>query len=188
MTPGARARAAARAPGMTPVPSRRGAWAVALAASVLVAAGCGGRRAAPGASRPTAAASSSSDGSVYSCVVAQQQRARAPGLLGEGKLHRTLRVLAAADRRCPAERPVTWAVEVEALAELGRYDAARELARTIEVIRAPPTATARRRGARWRSSRSGAARPRIRTRSTPRRGTRSGQGAPPRRSGCSIER
>ncbi|HOU92571.1 MAG TPA: WD40 repeat domain-containing protein, partial [Polyangiaceae bacterium] len=103
-----------------------------VAAAVLVAAGCGGRRAAPGAARPTAAGASSSAGSVESCAVARQQRARAPGLLGEGKLHRTLRVLAEADRRCPAGRPETWAVEVEALAELGRSEAARELARTIE--------------------------------------------------------
>lgn len=128
MTPGAPEWAAARAPRMTPALSRRVAWAVALASVVLVAAGCGGRSAAPGA----AAAGAAPAGSVDSCAAARQQRARAPGLLAEGKLHRTLRVLAEADRRCVAERPVTWAIEVEALAELGRYEAARELARAIE--------------------------------------------------------
>lgn len=132
MTRGVRARAAACAPRTTPAPSRRVAWAAALVAAILVAAGCSGRRAAPGASRPTAAGASSSAASVDPCAVARQQRARAPGLLGEGKLHRTLRVLAEADRRCPAERPATWAVEVETLAELGRSEAARELARIIE--------------------------------------------------------
>ncbi|MCK7460717.1 MAG: hypothetical protein MZU84_00845 [Sphingobacterium sp.] len=110
------------------MPSRRVAWVVALVAAVLAVAGCSGR----GAAARAAAAGAAPVGSSDPCVTARQQRARAQGLIGEGRLHRTLRALAEADRRCPAERPVTWAIEVEALAELGRSEAARELARTIE--------------------------------------------------------
>ncbi|MEP7121789.1 MAG: hypothetical protein ABJE95_12795 [Byssovorax sp.] len=80
------------------------------------------------------------------CTKANAQRARAPGLLAQGKLDRVLRVLAAADSLCPEERDHAWALEVETLAEIGRYAEARTLATTIEG--APAASAAAREGAR----------------------------------------
>jgi len=66
------------------------------------------------------------------CDVARGERARASALLAAGRLHRTLRVIAKANATCPADAPSTWTIEVETLAEIGRYTAARELAATID--------------------------------------------------------
>jgi WD40 repeat protein/formylglycine-generating enzyme required for sulfatase activity len=61
------------------------------------------------------------------CDQARQTRQRIPQLLDEGKLHRTTVVLGEANAICPTEAHLTWADEVETLAELGRYTEARSL-------------------------------------------------------------
>ena len=54
-----------------------------------------------------------------------------PALAAAGKLDRTLRVIARANALCPEEEPRTWTYQVEALAEIGRTQEARELALRI---------------------------------------------------------
>ncbi|MEP7121790.1 MAG: WD40 repeat domain-containing protein [Byssovorax sp.] len=94
-------------------------------------AGCGGNVELPVKGGPAPGAMPGA------CTVAVHERARLAGLLGEGKLDRALRVAAKANGLCPGERSATWHLEVEALAEIGRYADARALAATIA---ASPTA------------------------------------------------
>src|SRR5689334_7119805 len=63
------------------------------------------------------------------CEVAAELRGRVPRLMGEGKLHRTGRVIEKANRLCPGTARETWGAEVEVLAALGRYGEAKELIR-----------------------------------------------------------
>lgn len=65
------------------------------------------------------------------CALAAAQRARVAGLLAEGRLDRTLRVLDRADALCPTSTPESWAARVSALAAIGRADEARRLAEVI---------------------------------------------------------
>lgn len=65
-------------------------------------------------------------------------RARAPNLLAEGRLDRSLRAIARANVLCPATAPETWAVEVATLVEVGDLLAAKELARTIAAAASAP--------------------------------------------------
>src|SRR5262249_20270266 len=51
---------------------------------------------------------------------------------------RTTRVIAKANRLCSRTAPETWAAEVATLAELGRYDEARQLVQAIEAAAAAP--------------------------------------------------
>jgi dipeptidyl aminopeptidase/acylaminoacyl peptidase len=62
------------------------------------------------------------------CERAAAYRARVPGLLEEGKLDRTVRVIRAANALCPATAPATSAVEIDTLAALGRWREATERA------------------------------------------------------------
>jgi len=62
--------------------------------------------------------------------------------LSEGKLHRSLQVIDKANLLCPAQRKSTWRVELETLAEIGRYDAALALANAISSSEAPSDARA----------------------------------------------
>lgn len=75
------------------------------------------------------------------CELATRERARLPGLIAEGRLDRALRVLAKANRLCPGGRGSTWEIEVEALAEVGRYADAKALSTVIdEAAAASPAA------------------------------------------------
>ena len=65
------------------------------------------------------------------CVSAAELRARVPELLASGRLDRTLRVITRANELCREERGATVATEVRALAEIGRYETARALARQL---------------------------------------------------------
>ncbi|WP_437754932.1 hypothetical protein [Sorangium sp. So ce1389] len=66
------------------------------------------------------------------CQTAGELRKLVPALLAKGRLDRTARVIARANRLCPATAAETWAAEVETLAELGRYAEARRVAQEIE--------------------------------------------------------
>jgi WD40 repeat protein len=72
------------------------------------------------------------------CASARAQRDRVRALLSEGRLDRSLRVIAAANAACPDEAPTTWGDEARTLADIGRYADAIALAETIE---ATPRAT-----------------------------------------------
>ena len=65
------------------------------------------------------------------CDRAAELRGRVHGLLAQGKLFRTRRALARANKVCPATAKETWAVEVTALTELGALGEAKDLAETI---------------------------------------------------------
>lgn len=65
------------------------------------------------------------------CDVAATERARVPGLLAQGRIGRTVRVLERADALCPKTAPETWGALVTTLAELGRDEEAQQLARII---------------------------------------------------------
>jgi WD domain, G-beta repeat len=64
--------------------------------------------------------------------VAAEQRARVPGLLKEGKLDRTVRVIERADALCPSSAPETWEALVTTLAEIGRGEDVRKVADAID--------------------------------------------------------
>ncbi len=100
----------------------------AVVALVLLA--CGGSAAHPQAAQAQAQAAIAPHVETP-CEKAGAQRARVPGLLAQGKLDRTLRVIAKANALCAAEARETWGEEVETLAEIGRYAEARALAETI---------------------------------------------------------
>ncbi len=70
-------------------------------------------------------------GEATPCQLASTQRQRVKGLLAEGRLHRTLAVIARANELCANTREETWAAEVTTLAEIGRYRDADSLAREI---------------------------------------------------------
>jgi tetratricopeptide (TPR) repeat protein len=77
------------------------------------------------------------------CQVAAEARAKVAGLLVEGRLERTVRVIGQADQLCPSTAPATWEPLVGALAELGRTDEVRSLARVIALhAKASPAARA----------------------------------------------
>ena len=61
------------------------------------------------------------------CEIAAQQRARAPGLLAEGKLNRTMRVLDKADKLCPADANKSMPALLQVTAEMGLVARAKEL-------------------------------------------------------------
>lgn len=66
------------------------------------------------------------------CVLADGERARVSQLLAAGRLDRVLRVLAKADQLCPPRAMASYAVAIETLAALDRWDEAATLATTIE--------------------------------------------------------
>jgi WD40 repeat protein len=66
------------------------------------------------------------------CAIAAVERARVPGLLAEGRLDRTARVLERADQLCPASAPETWEARITTLAELGRIEDVERVATIIE--------------------------------------------------------
>lgn len=66
------------------------------------------------------------------CGRAALARARIPELLSAGKLDRTIRVIRHADSLCPDKTAATWDVLLQTLADVGREDEARELAKQIE--------------------------------------------------------
>src|SRR5262249_17879336 len=66
------------------------------------------------------------------CDVAAEQRARVPGVLKEGRLDRTVRVIERADALCPSSAPETWEALVKTLVELGRWQDARKVADAID--------------------------------------------------------
>lgn len=66
------------------------------------------------------------------CLRARELLARAPGLLGEGRIDRAARALQRAEDLCPSEAPATWGPRVTALAALGRSAEALQLADRIE--------------------------------------------------------
>lgn len=70
--------------------------------------------------------------STLPCDVAARERARAAGLLAEGRLDRCIRVIRRADAMCPQSAPDTWETLMMALAEVGRADEARSVAAQIE--------------------------------------------------------
>jgi WD40 repeat protein len=97
--------------------------------AVLVACACtGGGVRNPELEIPTASAPPTPS----PCEVAAVQRARVPGLLAEGKLDRTVRVIARADALCPKSAPETWGALVTALADLGKVADARRVADAID--------------------------------------------------------
>ena len=109
--------------------------------------------AAPSPSTPQSRSSAASTASTAEpqlppCEQAAKERSRAHGLLRTGKLQRTLRVIDKANRLCPATRASTWQVEVETLAEIGRYEAALALANTIDASAEAPSEAAGRARAR----------------------------------------
>jgi WD40 repeat protein len=65
------------------------------------------------------------------CREAAAMRARVPQLLAEGKLDRTVRVIHDADLQCPASAGETRMALLDALHDLGRLDAAEEVARDM---------------------------------------------------------
>ena len=76
------------------------------------------------------------------CEVAAELRARVPRLVGnEGRLHRAGRVIARANRLCPATAKETRAAEVEVATALGRYAEARTLIEGIAADAEAPEAT-----------------------------------------------
>lgn len=66
------------------------------------------------------------------CEQAARQHERARELQAAGKVLRALRVIEQADARCPAQRARSSVRRLELLAEVGRVDQARELARELE--------------------------------------------------------
>jgi len=112
---------------------------------VIVDLACGTAK-TPEAAKPTANSSSSAivtasaSGSAPAvgpttsagCVRAGTERARVAGLLVEGRLDRTVRVIAHADALCPAESAKSWAPLVATLAELGRGADVRALSDRIK--------------------------------------------------------
>lgn len=103
---------------------------------------------APRVATPTPASSSAPSTPEDPCARAAKSRARVPGLLAEGRLDRALRVLDAADARCPGSARDGRALRVIALAEIGREAEAQALASAIE---ADPSVSADERGAAIRA-------------------------------------
>ncbi|MFO0613221.1 MAG: WD40 repeat domain-containing protein [Polyangiaceae bacterium] len=92
---------------------------------------------------PIPQASASSVAADDPCVVARRARDRVPGLLQDGRLHRTLEVIRRANDLCPAEGRASWAAEMDALSGLGRFRDVRPLAELIASDpAAPPEARA----------------------------------------------
>jgi WD40 repeat protein len=91
---------------------------------ILWASACATRPLTP----PAAAPQRPADG----CPGALEARHAIDGLLAAGRLERALDAVSGLAARCPAEKASTDAVEVAALAEIGRYAAARALAADIE--------------------------------------------------------
>ena len=106
---------------------------------------CGPGRATPTAPAPAPARSVATPAPATpaetACERATRQRARASGLLAEGKLDRTVRVLREATALCADAEHETWAPLVSALAEVGRYAEARALAQRIEASAAASDAS-----------------------------------------------
>ena len=99
-----------------------------LAPTLVLLAACGPEPiTTPGPSVPT-----TSPAEATSCKTAAAQRARVPGLLAEGRLDRTVRVIERADALCPSTAQDTWAPLVTTLAELGRAADAAKLADAID--------------------------------------------------------
>ncbi len=110
----------------------------------LACAACASGRGGPSPEAPPAPVTSASTTAIASasapsappppppCEVAAEQRARVPGLLAEGRLDRTMRVIERAGALCPKSAPATWAVLVATLAELGRGDDVRQVADAID--------------------------------------------------------
>jgi WD40 repeat protein len=67
------------------------------------------------------------------CTEAATMRARVPQLLADGKLDRAVRVIHDADLQCPASAGETRGALLDALRDLGRLDAAEQVARDILV-------------------------------------------------------
>ncbi|APR83718.1 High-affnity carbon uptake protein Hat/HatR [Minicystis rosea] len=65
------------------------------------------------------------------CKPAADLRARVPALLAKGKLDRAARAIEEANRLCPERASDTWAAEIAADVELGRYAKAVVLAKEI---------------------------------------------------------
>ena len=97
-----------------------------LAPLVLAVASCVER---PPVWAPTPVASRETSAK---CLRARALRARAPALLGEGRLDRAARVLQRAEDLCAVEAPATWGERVTALAMLGRSAEALQLVARIE--------------------------------------------------------
>lgn len=117
---------------------------VALACALFGAASCQkqpAENARPNA-RPTAAPSSSRPSAGlpdrHECTAAAARRAGLAELLRDGKLERALKLLSEVNRACPERADESRATEVALLAEIGRHDEARALARRILL---EPTAT-----------------------------------------------
>lgn len=91
------------------------------------------------ASRPRPSGSQSATAPADPCADSALERARVPGLLAEGKLHRARRVLRRANELCDASKRETWAAEVATLADLAAWDEARTLASIIQGDAFAPT-------------------------------------------------
>lgn len=92
----------------------------------VVVASCGGGEAATRTPAcPAVAAQPAATSPTHECTRAKQLRERVPSLLAEGRLDRTLKVIAAANTLCPAQRGESLQVELETLLKVGRYDEAR---------------------------------------------------------------
>lgn len=115
---------------------------VALAVGALATlAGCG---AGPIRARAQGAQSAQSG----PCEVARLHRARVPGLLREGRLDRTVRVIEHADKLCPSTARASYAALLETLADLGRFDDVRAVADRVD---ADPSASPEARAAAKRA-------------------------------------
>src|SRR4051812_42756386 len=89
-----------------------------LCGLVALAGACSGGRVEPrGAPVPAASARARASATAVAeapaqrppCEVAAEQRVRVPGLLAEGRLDRTVRVIRRADAMCPASAKESWA-------------------------------------------------------------------------------
>lgn len=118
---------------------RAGRW-VAIGALI---AGCGGD---PRTTHvvPRSSASAGLEGPTDPCDVVSTSLARSEALVGEGRLHRATRVLAASRKACPSRAPELLARELPIHAELHAWGQVRALADVVgrDVERTPALAAA----------------------------------------------
>lgn len=118
---------------------KHGAWGLGLVTSLAGAAGCAGAKIAPppSAEAPVVTVAPKPERKAP-CDQARALRAQVPSLLGEGRLDRTLRTIANADRLCPSEAASSWDTLVLTLADIGRYAEARALCDKIDATKDAP--------------------------------------------------
>lgn len=125
-TSGRRARASNIVEPMPASPRSRVFPALPGALSLLALAACSGKPPPP----PPPPAPPPPK--VAPCELAKTLRASVPGLHAAGKLGRAERVIEKADRLCPESAPESWRSYLAVSVEIGHYNEAKDLVRSIE--------------------------------------------------------